>query len=212
MGILFLKKKESLVVLDEEFPIEKLPILTLDKRWHSLFDEKKSNKIIKLENTINDLLKEQGSLNNENKQIQQYKKRLLDSIINLTSQVFDENNKEAKEKMENDKLKIIEINSKTENIEKRLEEIPLEIKQVNRNLFLVGANQVYSQIIQEKHKIENIEKWIVETRQSLKEKIFEKEELEKKSEKVYTYMHDLVGPEVIEIIDRKIDRKIDKNI
>ena len=53
---------------------KKLPILTLDSRWHELFpDEKKTHRIRDLEQKLIKLLKTQGKLVNEIKDMKNLK-------------------------------------------------------------------------------------------------------------------------------------------
>ena len=49
---------------------KEIPILTLDLRWHQAFSQgKASPEIAKLEDEVNDLLKQQGKLNTEVKNV-----------------------------------------------------------------------------------------------------------------------------------------------
>ena len=60
----------------------KIPILTLDGKWHQLFNQTQPDKRIKrLEEKLNDLLKRQGKANTEIKDIKRLKKRLMQEII-----------------------------------------------------------------------------------------------------------------------------------
>lgn len=60
----------------------KLPILTLDNKWHKLFDQLGTDKRVKkLEDKLNDLLKKQGKANTEIKEIKRLKKKLMQDIM-----------------------------------------------------------------------------------------------------------------------------------
>ena len=57
---------------------KKVPILTLDNKWHKLFTQTKPSKqIVKLEEELNSLLKMQGKANQELKSVKKLKKKLL---------------------------------------------------------------------------------------------------------------------------------------
>ena len=59
-----------------------IPILTLDTKWHQLFTRiEKSMQIINLETELNEMLRRQGKLNNELKEIKVLKKKLMDDIM-----------------------------------------------------------------------------------------------------------------------------------
>ena len=55
---------------------KKIPILTLDNKWHKLFTQKKPDKKLRrLEEELNELLKKQGKLTSEIKDIKKLKKK-----------------------------------------------------------------------------------------------------------------------------------------
>ena len=61
---------------------KKIPLLTLDNKWHMLFGTAETTLTIKrLEEQLNNLLKKQGRLNTETKDIRRLKKRLMDEIV-----------------------------------------------------------------------------------------------------------------------------------
>ena len=61
---------------------KKIPILTLDHKWHKLFTQTGDNdEIHALETVVNDLLKRQGKLNTEIKSQNLFKKKLMSEIV-----------------------------------------------------------------------------------------------------------------------------------
>ena len=61
---------------------KKVPILVLDRRWHTLFPQgEKPAEIIQLEEKLNELLKRQGYLVNDIKDLKKTKKKFLFRII-----------------------------------------------------------------------------------------------------------------------------------
>ena len=60
---------------------KKIPILTLDNKWYHLFTEEKRQEVSGLEQQLNALLKQQGKLNNEIKDIKRLKKNLMGEIV-----------------------------------------------------------------------------------------------------------------------------------
>ena len=55
-----------------------IPILTLDERWYHLINEKnKTDEIAYWEKQVNELLKKQGRINNDIKDIKKLKKQLI---------------------------------------------------------------------------------------------------------------------------------------
>ena len=63
---------------------KKVPVLTLDNKWHRLFTMMEPDKELKrLEEDLNSLLKLQGKMNTESKSIKKIKKKLMDEIVQL---------------------------------------------------------------------------------------------------------------------------------
>mgnify|MGYP000801289842 FL=1 len=64
---------------------KKIPVLTLDNKWHQLFTQAEPDKRIKrLENQLNKLLKRQGKANTEITKLKKLKRKLLKlSLIHI---------------------------------------------------------------------------------------------------------------------------------
>ena len=54
-------------------------------------------------------------------------------------------------------------------------------------------------------QISVINNWITDVRAELKKQLIRKQESELDNYNIYTYMHDIFGPEVIELFDMKYD-------
>ncbi|MGN1170946.1 MAG: hypothetical protein ACI4SZ_04765, partial [Lachnospiraceae bacterium] len=63
---------------------KKIPVLTLDNKWHRLFTQAESTKeIADLTEQLNDLLCRQGKVNSGIKDRKKLKKKLMDEIVAL---------------------------------------------------------------------------------------------------------------------------------
>lgn len=196
---MFFKKPDSKIM--EVTINKKVHHLTLDNRWHELFKENKSRKIKSLENKLNNLIKEQGKLNNDYKEYTALKKKVMTDIVTNMSQACEEENNKAIENMDKNKNYITEINKKLDSIENRLVKLPQEIEQTNKSLLESSMADCYARMIASKIKINSYEEQVNELRNKLKELVIEKNENQEQYEKLYTYMHDLVGRDVIEQFD-----------
>ena len=75
---------------------KKIPILTLDNKWHRLFTQTNPNKtILRLEEELNDLLKKQGKATTESKDIKRLKKKLMQEIVENAEGTAEGNNQKA---------------------------------------------------------------------------------------------------------------------
>ena len=201
-----MKKKNGSEQIEKVLAGRKVPILTLDAKWHELFpDYDKPANIRDLENKINQLLKKQGKLVSDIKGMKELKPRLMDEIIvNMGADGTKEGKLKAKKLDRNQKL-IKDISNKITQVEDELIDLPYEIKAANEQLIIESAKVCYQRIQRNKQTIENTNDWILKTRNELKEKILVKQDLEMKNTSVYTYMHDLLGADLLENLDIDLD-------
>ncbi len=183
---------------------KKIPILTLDNTWHRLFTQTNpSDEIIKLEEELNDLLKKQGKLNTDTKDIKALKKRLMDEIVEQMDALGTTHNKSLEKKLDDNKRLIEECNQKLEQYGDDILDVPRLINEVNYKLMLATMEVCYEQIQDNNAEIEEISEWVEEMRVELKKKVVKKQQKLKNNQNFYTYMHDIFGAEVINIFDMK---------
>ncbi|TAH68479.1 MAG: hypothetical protein EWM47_08015 [Anaerolineaceae bacterium] len=181
---------------------KKLPILTLDARWHELFpDEIKSFRIKELEQKVNQLLKNQGKLVHDIKDMRKLKKSLVSDIVENMDIKDDHQGKVKEKKLERNKKYINELNEKIDKASDKLSELPYKIKEANEELLSESIKNCYDRIHINQEELKNISEWIQKTREELKLKILAKHDMETANNLIYTYMHDILGSEVIEIFD-----------
>lgn len=187
---------------------KKIPILTLDNKWHRLFTQTNPNKtILRLEEELNDLLKKQGKATTESKDIKRLKKKLMQEIVENAEGTAEGNNQKALKKMEDNKRLINECNERLTMYEDQLIELPREIDRVNRELMLQTMDICYDTLKTNETEIEETAKWVAAIRVELKKRLIRKQEMEQMNQELYSYMHDIFGAEVIEIFDMKFDMK-----
>lgn len=188
---------------------KKIPILTLDSRWYEIFpNETKSSNIRYLEEQVNFWLKKQGQVNNDLKEIRGIKAKLIDGIVaNMeTEPVKDES---FKNKKMNKSQKIIkEANDKIVELEDERMDIPYKLLKANKDLMIASVLECYNILMDNKDKAIEIGKWISEIRVELKMKLIMKQELEDENSLIYSNLHDILGPEVMGIIDGKSGKSI----
>lgn len=183
---------------------KKIPLLTLDNTWHRLFTQTDpSPEIVKLSEELNELLKKQGKLNNDTKDIKALKKRLMAEIVEQMD-ALNENPSKALEKKLNDNKRLIEeCNQKLEEFGDDIYDIPKQINDVNYKLMLATMEVCYEQIQDNNAEIEEISNWVNDIRAELKKKVVRKQQKLKRNQNFYTYMHDIFGADVINIFDMK---------
>lgn len=182
----------------------KIPILTLDNSWHRLFTQTDpSPEIVKLEGELNELLKRQGKVNSETKEIKALKKRLMDEIVEKMDELGDRTDKSIEKKLNDNKRLIAECNKKLEEYEDDTLDLPRLINDVNYKLMLATMEVCYDQIQANNELIEEISRWVDKMRIELKKNVVIKQQRLKRNQDFYTYMHDIFGADVINLFDMK---------
>lgn len=182
----------------------KIPILTLDNKWHKLFTQAEySSEIKHTEKELNELLKRQGKVNTESKEIKKLKKKLMDEVVLLADEMGEHPTKKQDKDMADHKRLINECNEKMNAYEEEMVELPRQISQLNNKLMLITMEVCYKKLQENTKELEEIEAWIGEIRRELKKKVVRKQEKEAMNHRLYSYMHDIFGADVIELFDMK---------
>lgn len=183
----------------------KIPLLILDNKWHRIFGKMNpSEEILTLQKELAKLVKLQGKLTNENKDLKKIKSDLMKGIVDNMDSANNGSIDKAKEKAISDNKRL--INDTKERIEKNedeLLELPREIERINKELMLATMEICYERLQGNTEEIEEIAEWIKSIRIQLKKNIVKKQDLEIYNSELYSYMHDIFGPEVMELFDMK---------
>lgn len=175
-----------------------VPLLILDQKWHRLFAvHGKTDEIKELESQLHRLLTEQSKLNTRLKELKRLKGKLLDEIV--------QNMEENERKVEENKRLVDEINEKLDECEETLVDIPYQIRETNDALMLLSMDYFYDKIRVNQEESIEIEEWINQVRIDLKKNIIRKQNRDINNREIYAYLHDIFGPEVINIFDIKYD-------
>ncbi|MCR5373958.1 MAG: hypothetical protein K6E39_01125 [Lachnospiraceae bacterium] len=184
----------------------KVPLLPLDQKWHHLFMGIEKTKEIKAaEEKVDELLKLQGKLNDDLKNLKKVKNNLMSSIVDNMDDSDSSDKKQRDKKMEENRKLIDEANAKMEEIEDRLLELPRDLDAANKVLMVLSMDICYKKLRDNARQIEEIGSWIKKMRVELKKNIIIKQANEHKNEEIYAYMHDILGPRALDVFDLKYD-------
>ena len=184
---------------------KKIPVLVLDQKWHRLFAiHGKTEEITQVETRLKELLGKQGKLNQELKELKRLKGKLMDNIVQNMDGISQESHSSLQErKMEEDKRLIDEINEKMEAYEDELLDLPNLIRLTNEELMVLSMEYFYEKIRVNKSEADEIAEWIDSVRVELKKNIIRKQNREINNREIYSYLHDILGPEVLDLFDIK---------
>ncbi len=180
---------------------KKIPILTLDNKWYRLLDDTGRAMVKGMEDELNTLLKRQGKLNTELKDIRRLKKKLMNDIVSMVDEVSQTGNKKLEKAIEDNKRLIAECNEKMESYQEELIDLPREIDKVNAKLMLYTMEYCYDTMRDNETQIKDISEWVTEIRVELKKNLVRKQEMERKNQEIYAYMNDVFGAEVMNLFD-----------
>ena len=176
---------------------KKLPILTLDNKWYQLFTQHNNHPDTDaLAEQLKALVAKQGKLNTEVKEIRKLKSKLMDEIV-----AGIDNTPLTDKEMEDHKRLINECNDKIDASQDALLDLPKQIDELNFQLMVQTMDICYKAMAENTEEISRISDWITKVRVELKKNVIRKQEKEWLNQEMYAYMHDIFGPEVIEIFD-----------
>lgn len=183
----------------------KIPILILDNKWHRIFGKMNPTQEIKdLEKELGELIKRQGKLVNENKDLKKIKSNLMSEIVDNIDGVDSRDSDQDVDKKLNDNKRLInDVNEKLDNNEEELKDLPREIDGVNKKLMLATMDLCYERLQSNTVEIEEIAEWVKDIRVQLKKNLVRKQDKELYNAELYSYMHDIFGPVVMELFDMK---------
>ncbi|SFP94776.1 hypothetical protein SAMN02910358_00218 [Lachnospiraceae bacterium XBB1006] len=184
----------------------KVPLLVLDEKWHHLFVGVEKSKAIKeWESKENELLKLQGKLTTDLKDLKKLKQNLMNNIVDNMDDGTSQDEALRQKKMTENKRLIDEVNEKMDEANDRLLDLPRELEEANRQLMIHSMDVCYKKLRQNAVEIEEIGTWIKRIRIELKKNIIIKQTDEMKNEEIYSYMHDVLGPKAIDVFDLKYE-------
>lgn len=191
-----------------------IPVLTVDNKWYKLLREVDKVQVKKLEDELNNLLKRQGKLTTETKDIKLLKKKLMAEIMPLMDEAEKNERSDAYKQVEQNKRLIEECNEKLEAYQDELLELPREIDRVNMSLMLLTMELCYDAMQSNTDEIQKIAQWARQMRIELKKQLVLKQEMEQRNQAIYSYMHDIFGADVVNLFEMKynpVSKQISKS-
>lgn len=182
---------------------KKIPILTLDNKWYRLLNEVGREAAKDLEEQLNTLLKRQGKLNTETKDIKKLKKKLMNEIVPMVDEAEQGANSDLEKKIDEHKRLIADCNDRLDSYQDELLELPREIDRINYRLMLITMECCYDIMQENTEDIQKIADWVTEIRIELKKRLIRKQEMEQRNHEIYSYMNDIFGADVMNLFDLK---------
>ena len=178
---------------------KQVPILVLDTRWHTLFPKgEKPADVEALEDELNALLRRQGKLVNEIKDLKRARKKLMDGIV----AGMEGNSERDNRKKDNQQRLLMETKERIQQESDKLLDLPGQIKAVNEELMILGASYCFRQLESGQEIVAELKEDIKRLHGELDDKESYKKDVEKSMDSAYSLMHALLGHDVMNLFDQ----------
>ncbi|WP_129598198.1 hypothetical protein [Anaerophilus nitritogenes] len=181
----------------------KIPILIEDGEWTSLFESTMTRSMEKTSKVLKEKVIEYREATKQIKIYKKLKKDLMERVLQISNEVNNNQNDSVLDSLEQTKDKILQANDKIDEFQFMIETLPKEIEILNKALLTETISIAYEKIEKGSSKIKDLTDEIIKLRDQLKRSWDEKIELEKTVDDLYHYLHDTLGHEETNKLDRK---------
>ncbi|HNU79354.1 MAG TPA: hypothetical protein PKG58_01235 [Bacillota bacterium] len=179
----------------------KIPILIYVPEWIQLFSGNKSRSMQKIIARLEALIARNKECDSELYNLEKRKKMVMNKILYLSKDINENNDKTALSKMEEAEKEIKEINRKIPVLLEELESIPKQINDMNTQLLKETIKRAYELINESRSESEKCQEQVNDLRQKLAELIQKKADMEERVNKLYLFIHGMIGADEMESLD-----------
>lgn len=191
------------ILSDDVLRRSRIPLLHKDKIWISLFGKSDDKEINEIKDRLIELLQEEKKLKSILNKYKKDKTKYMKLILRTSESVNRDKNKDDIKFLDEYKERLITINEELDDIEFKLDVIPDEIRSANYALLNVTIKKGYIELREREEKLSGANEELNEVRERLKELIEIKVENEEWINEIYTFMHRLLGSDIIDVLDKK---------
>ncbi|MDF2839642.1 MAG: hypothetical protein K0Q99_413 [Clostridia bacterium] len=185
----------------------KIPILIYNPEWMQLFVNFNSKSLKKAVTALEELLSQEKSYEAEQKELERRKKVLMNKILYISKEINEDNNAEAIPKMQETQKELLQINERLPILIEELEILPGKINDQNTVVLKETINRAYELIKYNKDEAEKCQEEVNRIRQRLGDLIKNKVEAEERVNKLYSFVHGMVGANEMEKLDSSYLKK-----
>ena len=186
----------------------KIPVLIYVPEWIQLFNNDKSRDMTKIIDKLQEELSKEKNFEEELQSLERRKKILLNKILVLSNKVNEEKDMSALDKMAEAQNEILDINVRLPKIIEDKEEIPLKVNEYNTELLKVTVKKAYEIINSYKGESTKVQEEVNELREKLGSLIQRKVEIEDTINRLYSFLHGMIGASHMEDLDESFLKEI----
>lgn len=179
----------------------KIPLLIYTPEWLQLFNNFKSKNLQKSAEKLEELINREKSCDAELGELEKRKKIVMNKILYLSNDINDNNNDAAIPKLEEAQKEILNINKRIPELLEETELLPGLINAQNTELLKETIKRAYELINEHKNDSEKCQQEVNELRQKLGSLIQKKVELDERVNKLYNFIHGMLGAADIDRFD-----------
>jgi hypothetical protein len=179
----------------------KIPILIYNPEWMQLFINFNSKGLKKSVAKLEELLSREKACEAEQKEQEKRKKILMNKILYISKEINEDNNLDAIPKMQETQRELLQINEKLPMLIEELETLPALINEQNIEVLKETIKRAYDLIKENKDEASKCQEEINQIRLRLGELITKKVETEERVNKLYSFVHGMIGAGEMEKLD-----------
>ena len=180
----------------------RIPILIYVPEWIQLFTNYKSRNMRKIVSKLEELIARERERSLEYDNLEKRKKVIMNKILYLSKDINENNNEAALSKMSETEKELIEINKKLPRLIEEMEILPGLINEMNTQLLKETIKRSYELIKEHKSESEKCQEQVNDIRQKLASLIQKKVEMEERVNKLYSFVHGMIGADEMESLDK----------
>ena len=193
-------------VTEEEFVAlvkkKNIPLLILDEKWLDLFPPyRQTPKMKALVKELTGLLKKQGGLADDLKGLKRYKTQMMQEIVENMGPDDSAIGKLKRKKLEKNQKVLLSLRDEVAEKEDVLAGIPYQIRELNARLLYESTMTSYDYLKAGQERLNELNGELNTLRERQRLLMLEKQDLENKNDKIYSYLHTLVGAKLMEDLD-----------
>ena len=200
----FNKEKLDIDINLDSFSKSAIPLLIEDEIWLGLFNGIKDKEIMNLKEKLRDAVNKSREVRRilPGKKVE--KKKIISKILTLSEKINNNELVEGIELLDDYKVELNELNDEIDELTFKSETIPSEVRKLNLLLLEETLKFGYKDIAEAEENLEEIERVLVGLRKKLRVIIKEKYDYEEKRNEIYKFLHNTLGPDEVDKLDRKI--------
>ena len=196
-------QKDEMVIDKQDIQLNRLPLLHKDQNWISIFGNIKDKEIKKYLDEVISLENEEKELTQVLEKLENDKRQSMNMILKISDSINTDKKKENIKLLDEHKEMLLNLNDKIDEVLFRIELIPEKIRETNFQLLNATIKNGYENLSKKEEELSKVVDELDEVNERMKVLVEKKIRNESWIDGIYTFMHRLLGNDIIDDLDRK---------